>query len=213
MSFSFDNFSVTAIGDETPPTQAANFTLTPGADRNSLTWTNPTDEDWRWTRIVRTDAAPSAHPRGGYPVYEGKLAYYNDIDLTPGAPHYYAAYTVDHSGNYSEPIALAVNVSPVVTTDPADLTVGLGQTAMFSIQASPQPLTYLWLKDKSPLSDDGRITGSATPALSIQNATLADEAAYSCVATNNSLAPQTAISAEGRLSIARSQSSEWLGYK
>jgi hypothetical protein len=73
----------------------------------TLTWTNPTQSDWLWTRIVRKTTGTPAHWRDGQCVYEGRLAAYTDADVydtSPSSTYYYAVYTVDKAGNYSTPV-------------------------------------------------------------------------------------------------------------
>ena len=102
----FDDFSVsnTSGGDSAAPGQVSNFSASGNAGQIALSWINPTEGDWRWTRVVRKDgtAAP-AHWRDGYPVYQGKLAAYTDVDVAEGETYSYAAFTVDHAGNWSLP--------------------------------------------------------------------------------------------------------------
>ncbi len=104
----FDNLSITAAGDERPadPASNASASLTGSPAKVQLDWTNPSDSDWRWTRVVRKTGTTPTHPRDGYPVYEGKLSSYIDADAPSGSTYYYSVYTVDHAGNYSAPVTV-----------------------------------------------------------------------------------------------------------
>lgn len=61
----------------------------------------------------------------------------------------------------------------------------LGGTATNSVSAvGSYPLYYQWQYNGANLTDNGRITGSQSPALSVANAQLADEGAYQVVISN-----------------------------
>jgi len=48
------------------------------------------------------------------------------------------------------------------------------------------PLSYQWLKDSVPLTNDARVGGAGTPTLNITGLVLGDTGAYSCRVTNSS---------------------------
>jgi subtilisin-like proprotein convertase family protein len=60
-----------------------------------------------------------------------------------------------------------------------------GKTAIFSAVASGAGLTYVWYRSSNPdpLVDNGRVTGTRTPKLTIQAATALDEDTYFCRVT------------------------------
>ncbi len=65
--------------------------------------------------------------------------------------------------------------------------VETGQTINFSVSAlGTSPLTYVWQKNGTPLTDGGRISGSTTSTLTIVDGTLADEGFYSVTVSNPS---------------------------
>lgn len=110
-SVSFRNLRVSASGDSSPPAPVAGFAARKGAPspRVRLTWGNPADPDWLWTRIVRKEGGRPAHWRDGFPCYEGKLTAYTDADVTGGKEYAYAAFAVDRAGNWSAPVFVAVS--------------------------------------------------------------------------------------------------------
>ncbi len=74
---------------------------------------------------------------------------------------------------------------PLVTQQPRQRTFLNGASTTFSIAASGgEPLEYRWRKDGIPLTDDGRVSGSATNTLTISNASSIDVAGYDCLVTN-----------------------------
>jgi hypothetical protein len=102
---SFRNLQVTAGGDSSPTAPVTGFTAAPGSPspRVLISWINPGDPDWLWTRIVRKEGGSPSHWRDGFPCYEGKLSGYTDVDVTGGTEYVYAAFAVDRAGNWSSP--------------------------------------------------------------------------------------------------------------
>ncbi|HOQ04174.1 MAG TPA: immunoglobulin domain-containing protein [Anaerohalosphaeraceae bacterium] len=95
--------------------------------------------------------------------------------------------------------------SPVITEDPAGVTVDAGGTAVFEVEAfSVSPAVYRWYKsaDKSNATpaDDVQV-GTSSPTLTISNVSVADEGFYYCVVSNDS--PVTASSAPAYLEVKR----------
>jgi hypothetical protein len=83
--------------------------------------------------------------------------------------------------------ALGLNaILPVVSIQPKSLALLQGRTARFNITASGDaPLTYQWRRNGSNLSNGGNISGANTPALTINNVTIAPDAAdYDIVVAN-----------------------------
>jgi len=82
-------------------------------------------------------------------------------------------------------ITLAVVTPPVITSQPSDQAVLQGGTAIFSVgTASNALLVFQWQTNGLPLSDGGRISGSATSTLVISNASSANVGTYSVIVSN-----------------------------
>jgi hypothetical protein len=74
---------------------------------------------------------------------------------------------------------------PLSVTPPSDLSLCSGADAMFSVTASGAPtLLYQWRMGGAPLSDGGRVSGSATNALTISATVPADSGSYDVVVTD-----------------------------
>lgn len=72
-----------------------------------------------------------------------------------------------------------------VTRQPADLDAAPGGSLVLSAAATgPGPLAYRWFRAGAALADDGRITGSASPILTIADTTIEDSALYSVRVTS-----------------------------
>jgi len=85
----------------------------------------------------------------------------------------------------SAPATLTVNGPPVITVQPASLSVLVGANVNFSVSATgTQPLSYQWLRNGGPVSDGGNLSGSATAVLSLTNVQLTDSSSFQVVITN-----------------------------
>jgi hypothetical protein len=75
--------------------------------------------------------------------------------------------------------------NPVILSQPYSEQVFAGDATYFSVSAEGlNPITYRWLKNGTPLADDGRITGSTTSFLNFANTTMQDSGNYSVVVTS-----------------------------
>jgi parallel beta-helix repeat protein len=74
--------------------------------------------------------------------------------------------------------ALTVLAPAAITTQPSSQAVLIGGTATFTATATGSSLNYLWFDNGVPLSDNGRISGSATPTLNIINVQSNDAGGY-----------------------------------
>lgn len=91
------------------------------------------------------------------------------------------------SGSIAGPtMALLVTEPVFIASSPTNRVLTPGGTAAFYVVATGSaPLSYQWLKDGVPLTNDARITGATTSALNLANLVLGDAGAYACRVTNN----------------------------
>jgi hypothetical protein len=97
--------------DKTPrPSPVANFISTVGDAQVALSWTNPADPDFSGVIILRKIGgfADSPGDADATTVYDDVGTSYTDTDVIAGTTYYYAAYSVNTSGEYSEYPARAV---------------------------------------------------------------------------------------------------------
>jgi len=84
----------------------------------------------------------------------------------------------------------------VIQPLPPTAAVGLGGQLNLQVVAAGPGLVYKWRRNGVPLVDDGRIAGATTSALSLSNATLADDSdlagLYDCLVTIGSSEPLNA---------------------
>ncbi len=82
-------------------------------------------------------------------------------------------------------IATLTVMDPFIVTQPQNQSVAAGATASFTVSAVGSPtVSYQWLKEGVALLDDGRISGTKTPTLTVANAQTMDMGSYSVVVSN-----------------------------
>ena len=89
----------------------------------------------------------------------------------------------------SNPVALTVNNTLAITTQPTDQTVCAGAAATFSVTATGAGLTYQWRKNGT------NISGATASSFNLAAATAADAATYSVVVTSTCGTPVTSANA------------------
>jgi len=117
------NFSFTTKSpDTTPPNDVTNFTAIPSNGRVSLSWTNPTDTDFKGVMVrYRTDGTHPTSKTDGVLATDrtgvaGAKDYFDHLSLTNGVTYYYSAFTYDATLNYSStahtqatPVSLSIS--------------------------------------------------------------------------------------------------------
>lgn len=103
-------------------------------------------------------------------------------------PAYYSVLASNPVTGYigwmSNSPAIRVRAPLTIVGQPTPVIVATNNRAQFTVVATSEDLSYQWLKDDSPLSDDWHITGSTTPTLVIWPAGPADIGSYRCRVTN-----------------------------
>lgn len=94
-------------------------------------------------------------------------------------------------------------IDPVITAPPVSLVTTSGLRAQFTIAAvGTLPISYQWLFNGHPLSDNGRIGGSASNLLVLSSSSAADAGAYSVLVSNSAgsqLSPAATLSVTPRV--------------
>jgi hypothetical protein len=85
----------------------------------------------------------------------------------------------------SNPIALSLKTTTLVTQQPAPTGVQLHGDAEFRLVAAGTGLTYRWRKDGVALSDGLKISGAKTSILRVLDVTASSLGSYDCVVTGD----------------------------
>lgn len=82
-------------------------------------------------------------------------------------------------------VILDIVTPPVITSQPTNQALLIGMTANFSVSTASNALMfYHWQENGTNLADGGKISGSATSALTISNVTSNNVGAYSVILSN-----------------------------
>src|SRR5439155_3381208 len=74
---------------------------------------------------------------------------------------------------------------PLIAMQPTNQTVAPGATVAFTVTALGNlPLSYQWQKNGTNLTDGGGVSGSSTPALTLNNVTEVANGTYAVIVSN-----------------------------
>ena len=131
----------------------------------ALSWTNPTDEDYGATRVVRSnsDYATSADQTEFQTrVYDGTASAVTEADLADGT-YYYTVFARDDKGNWSEATKISAVVDtvpkvprlPIATIDsgPKDYSWSSSPSARFEFSSDMAGSTFQCSLDDGPFED------------------------------------------------------------
>jgi len=106
------------------------------------------------------------------------LLYNTDVtDLEIGSNLF--VWTVENGtcSDYAE-VEVYVFEDVVITTQPQNLVLNEGQTAIFAVDGNGDAVSFQWQKDGIDLMDGGNISGATTGTLTITNVSLSDAGDY-----------------------------------
>ena len=181
-----------------PPT---GLTATAGDDVINLSWTAPSFANSNGALTYNIYRGTSPGGEGATPIATGvTTTSYADTALSGGTTYYYTVTAVNPNSGYQPPLPAESAASSeasagpvdVVTTQPANQTVNVGQTAVFTA-ASANPSgtdTVQWRVNTGSgfvnILDNSVYSGSATTTLTVAGATAAMNGyEYDAVFTNS----------------------------
>ena len=117
------SFTTIPTEDIVPPASVSNFQAVGVDEKINLSWNNPTDEDFDYVRIVRSEQFFPDNPFEGELVYEGVGTSAQDVNVEIGTTYYYTEFSRDENGNYSSGSivsgrTVAKGQPPEIVTDP-----------------------------------------------------------------------------------------------
>lgn len=108
-------FSTLALPDKIPPTNVNKFQAKASDKEIFLSWLNPDDADFAYTRIERSIKNFPINPGDGELVYKDKEMLFWDKNLINNTQYYYTAWAYDKAGNFSSgALASATPLSAVI---------------------------------------------------------------------------------------------------
>lgn len=149
-SFYQGQFITGSRPDITPPLNISNFSAVPKQTTINLSWTNPTDSDFAFTRIVRSSTFFPLDPFNGLVVYEGSAQTFVDTNVTPGTLYSYTAFARDLTGNYSSGSLASAMIAWYSETLPGGGSGGSGSDSSGSDNQNNLPYTdlkFIYSKD------------------------------------------------------------------
>jgi len=103
---------------------------------------------------------------------------------TTNSGAYQVVVTNDYGANTSVVANLSVQNPILITGQPASRAALLGSGASFTVLTTGTAPFFQWYFNGAPLTDDGHISGSTTPTLTIANVQAGDAGGYVVVVTN-----------------------------
>ena len=176
------------LGDTNLATLSQSFDTVPGEEYQVSFWMdNPTNGagqeflvDWITNGV--TDTVFSL-------VNPPKMAWTNVVFvITAGGPTTTLQFAAENppGGFGLDEVAVDPLTPPIFTSQPTNLTVYTGQTAVLSGAVKGLgSMSYQWLSGSVPLADGGNVVGSATGTLTISPANYTNSGNYVLVVTNN----------------------------
>ena len=86
-------------------------------------------------------------------------------------------------------VSMAINASPIITSEPINQTACSGNSVSFSVIATGTSLTYQWRKGNVNLTNGGNISGATSAILTISPSSIADTASNYNVIVSGTCSP------------------------
>lgn len=112
---------VRITSDFAAPAAPADLEAVDGGDGDAfVTWTDPSDPDFDYTRLLRKEGADPTGPDDpdATIVYEGKDGEFHDVGIVDGTEVHYAAFAVDENCNWSDGAFATVTVTDGTAPEP-----------------------------------------------------------------------------------------------
>lgn len=164
------------------PDKATLYVFNPGGISAAVNPIRHSVEAWRGNALIGADPADMI----GAANFNGTIDEVAAFNRALSSGELLAIYSAGLGG---------AAVPPTILVQPSPRTVSRGAIVQFNAVAiGTAPLSYQWQRNGVNLSDDGRITGAATPTLSIADAGAADTGNYRVIVTG-AVAPVATSSA------------------
>ncbi len=105
-------FRTLSLPDITPPSNPTNVNASSDSSGITISWKNPTEEDFDYVRIMRNDNRYHSNPFIGHLVYEGSGKYFTDSKVIALHKYFYSLFSRDRAGNYSSGSLISITHNP-----------------------------------------------------------------------------------------------------
>ncbi len=116
------SFKTLAPPDTEAPANVKNLQARFLEDKISLTWDNPTEDDFEAVRITKREGFYPRDPLEGKVVYEGGGTRAEDKEIEKGTRYYYSVFSRDKNWNYSSGAIISVLAGEKQKENPASET-------------------------------------------------------------------------------------------
>ena len=106
-------FRTLSLLDTTPPSNPTNVKASSGPSGITISWDNPTEEDFYYIRVMRNDIRYYGSPFIGRLVYEGDGRYFTDSNVIKNNKYFYSLFSRDRAGNYSSGSLVSIIHNPL----------------------------------------------------------------------------------------------------
>jgi hypothetical protein len=156
-------FNTAPLPDLTPPANVSQLQSLPQENQILLSWINPTDSDFKYVKILRSEDFFVTGPFDGVVVYEGRGVNAIDTNVKKDTLYYYSVFSVDGDSNFSSGSIISSKISS--GDESSSLTIeDLIKLGELKITITPGALEKLTLEDFS-FFQDGKIVPGTTSLL------------------------------------------------
>ncbi|RME92537.1 MAG: hypothetical protein D6767_03010 [Candidatus Hydrogenedentota bacterium] len=111
-----------------------------------LTWVNPTFTTFAGVKVIRKTGSAPVSVNDGTLVYDGTGTSYTDTGLTNGTEYYYAVFTYDNQGNYSQGVTVGATPQDAAPDNVSNLTITVGESQLTLSWTNPSNSDFAGVK-------------------------------------------------------------------
>lgn len=103
---------VAALMDSTPPNVVTNIAITPSNQKFTLTWTNPTDDDFEKVKIVMKEGSEVTSVTDGEVIHDAAGTSVEKTGLKNNVTYHVRFFVYDIAGNVNSTVSMKASVMP-----------------------------------------------------------------------------------------------------
>ncbi len=111
------------ILDRTAPANVTDLQADMDKKQIELKWQNPTDQDLKSVRILRSEFFFPINPQDKGMIFDGRKEFFIDKDVEEGKNYYYTAFSYDYAGNFSSGalISAGLKIKEEIAKEPSEI--------------------------------------------------------------------------------------------